>query len=86
MASSDAQQETNDEKRRRGATDGRIVVNCGTLFGQYICDQSEELGISPATVARILINEAITKYRGISKERLKEMYEKEAEEPVATPA
>lgn len=78
MASNDAQ----TTPRRRTAQDGRIVTNVGDVFGAYICDEAKEMGISPATMARILINEAITKHRGISKETLEAKY-RVAEEPVA---
>lgn len=80
MASNDAPA----QQRRRTAADGRIVANVGDLFGSYICDEAEEMGISPATVVRILVNEAITKHRGVTKEALEAKYGKAA--PIAQTA
>ncbi len=65
---------TTPRQRRRTAEDGRIVTNVDTCFGRYICEQADELGLTPATVARMLLIEAITKHRGVSKTSLEEKY------------
>lgn len=69
MASNDAQ----TAPRRRTAADGRIVANVGSLYGGYICEEAERLGITPATVLKMLVVEAV-KSRGITKATLEEKF------------
>jgi hypothetical protein len=58
-----------ERKRRRGAEQGRIVTNIPAAFGRYLCAQGDDLGISPATVARMMLIEAM-KARGLSIKQL----------------
>lgn len=74
MGQSSAGQVPEDaRKRRRTVEDGRIVTNIADCFGKYIAEQAEDLGISPSTVARMLLVEAI-KARGFTKAILEERY------------
>lgn len=75
---SDAQIDSEPEsiegrKRRRGAEEGRIVTNVHAAFGRYICAQADDLGISPSTVARMLLVEAM-KGRGLTIAQLEAEY------------
>jgi len=58
-----------ERKRRRGAEQGRIVTNIPAAFGRYLCAQADDLGISPATVARMMLIEAM-KARGLTVKQL----------------
>lgn len=77
MGQSSAGQVTADaRKRRRTVEDGRVVTNVADCFGKYIAEQAEDLGISPSTVARMLIVEAV-KARGFTKAALEQRYQKD---------
>lgn len=69
-----AHEENEPRKRRRTVEDGRVLTNIASEFGCYISREADDLGISPSTVARILIVEAI-KARGYTREQLKKMEE-----------
>lgn len=74
------QDEIVERKRRRTAEDGRLLTNVPTSLGLWVCAEAEELGISPATMTRMLIVEAI-KARGLTLKDIEEKYPTPALEP-----
>lgn len=60
-------------RRRRTPEDGRIITNIPVEFAQWMCDEAMDLGITPATMARMLLVEAF-KARGLSRVELRERY------------
>lgn len=62
-----------ERKRRRGVEQGRVVTNIPAAFGRYLCAQADDLGISPSTVARMMLIEAM-KARGLTVKQLEEDY------------
>lgn len=67
------QEEFVERPRRRKAAEGRLVVHVSNGTGLYICEQAEDLGITPPTFARMLIVEAL-KGRGLTPKLLDEQY------------
>lgn len=62
-----------ETRKSRGPEDGRLVTNVPACYGAYICEEADELGISPSTVVRMLLVEAI-KARGFTKTDLEAKY------------
>jgi hypothetical protein len=62
-----------ERKRRRGIEQGRVVTNIPACFGRYLCAEADDLGVTPSTVARMMLIEAL-KARGLTVKGLEQQY------------